>query len=153
MCMLVFAFRSSLVLGVLGFGWQLKLPVAVSGVIFFRKYENRKIVSIHFDDLLLALHLSKLFSKWATCAFNKNEEQKNAFCQRFLSSFLRLFKMQCSSITIEKFKYYSFDSIIFIVDQSVCCGSLWFDLPRKFSWTLLWRWARNIILLVKWLIL
>ena len=29
------------------------------------KYENRKIVSIHFDNLLFALHLSKPFQKWA----------------------------------------------------------------------------------------
>ena len=29
------------------------------------KYENRKIVSIHFDNLLFALYLSKSFQKCA----------------------------------------------------------------------------------------
>ena len=39
--------------------------------------------------------------------------------------------MQCSCIVIKKFEYYSFASIIFIADQSVCYGLLWFDLPCK----------------------
>ena len=52
----------------------------------------------------------------------EKQEEKNAFCQIFLSSLLRLFRMQCSSIVIEKFEYYSFALIIFIVNQSVCCS-------------------------------
>ena len=64
---------------------------------------------------------------------SQKQEEKNAFCQIFLSSFQRLFIMQWSSIFIEKFEYHSFASIIFIVDQSVCCGLLWFDLPCKAS--------------------
>ena len=65
--------------------------------------------------------------------FQKKQEVKNAFCRIFLSSFRRLFKMQFSSIVMENLEYYSFASIIFVVDQSVSCGLLWFDLPRKVS--------------------
>ena len=61
----------------------------------------------------------------------QKQEEKNGFWQIFLSSFPCLFRMQCSCIGIKKFEYYSFASIIFIVDQSVCCGLLWFDLPCK----------------------
>ena len=67
---------------------------------------------------------------------SQKQEEKNAVYQIFLSSFLRLFKIQCSSIVNEKFEYYSFASIMFIVDQLVYCGLLWFNLPRKVSWTL-----------------
>ena len=166
---------------------------------FFWKCKNRKIVSIHFDNSVFALHLSKSFQKWAqkvhfpstkkiritnffvTFSVNRvycnnkptnyqiwcmlvfittficihlsqKQKQKNAFCRIFLPSLPHLFKMQCSSIVIEKFEYYYFVSIISIVDQWVFCGLLWFDLSRKVSWKLLPIWTRKIILLVKRLI-
>ena len=84
---------------------------------------------------------------------SRKQEEKNAFCQIVLSSFPRFIKMQCNSIVIEKIEYYPFALIIFIVDQSVCCGLLWYDLLRKVRWLLLRRWTRKIMLLVKWLIL
>ena len=84
--------------------------------------------------------------------FSQKQEENNAFCRIYLSSFSHLFKMQCSSIVIKTFQYHSFASIIFSIDQSICWGLLWFDLPRKVSWTLLWRLRRKVILLEKWLI-
>ena len=80
---------------------------------------------------------------------SQKQEEKNAFCGIFLLSFPHLFKMQRSSVVNKKFEYYSVASIIFIVDPAVCCGLLWFDLPRKVCGTLLWRWTRKITLLVK----
>ena len=138
---------------------------------FFWKYENRKIVSIHFDDLLFALHLSKSFQKWAqkvhfpstkkikynqifvTISENRvycnnkptnyqiwcmivfiaafvcvdltqKKRRKEYFLPNFLSSFLNLFKMQCTRIVNKKIEYYYFALIIFIVDQLVYCGLL-----------------------------
>ena len=47
--------------------------MAVSGVVFFRKYDIREIVLIYFHDLLIALHLFKSFPRSAKCVFNHNQ--------------------------------------------------------------------------------
>ena len=103
------------------FGRQLKLSVAVSGVIFFESTKIERVFQFTFMTFI-CLTLIKIILKMSHMRVQEKQEEKNAFCQIFLSSLLRLFRMQCSSIVIEKFEYYSFALIIFIVNQSVCCS-------------------------------